>query len=368
MKHIYSYRKVVNTAKKDARAWRWKFWPFLKEEKARVPRTDQTESPSYWEELFQLGENLIANIVEKWKILDMKLKPEFCDAKNEDARADKELERLTKEKESSFIEYKQAKDKLNEFKPPALDKTWEFVLLIIIGVSELFINRLIFQLFGENEMFTNIFAVGIGILIPLLAFWFGYLLRQQVKSTAEKALLFVIPLGTFAIMYVISVLRTAVFEGTGIVKFLKLDLSDNELTILFYIINIVFFIGATVISFFASHPQGDIYKQAKNIYKTALKEFNNDENEVKDAANRAEKSESRLEKITHKRDKIHQKLLAEAKSIKESTEWLMKSYKSMNLRHRPDFPESLKNEHNAPEIPVELKVLDWSCDEGKNKV
>jgi len=369
MKHIYSYRKVVRTAKRDARNWRWIFWPFLKDKnKTKVPREGQTDPPSFWEELFQTGENLIAPIVEKWKKLDVKLKPEFCDAKKEDDRADKALEQLTKEKKSSFEEYKTAKEKLNEFKPPALDKKWELVLLFIIGISELFINRLIFQLFGENELFTNIFSIGIGVVIPLLAFWFGYLLRQQYKSATEKALLFVIPLGALAVMYVISVLRTAVFEGTGIVRTLKLDLSDTQLTILFYVINIVFFIGATVISYFASHPQGEIYKQAKKIFKTALKEFKEDEKEVKEAADRCEKTESRLEKITHKRAKIHQKLLAEAMSIKESAEWLMKSYKSMNLRHRPDFPECLKNSHNAPEIPNELTILDWNCDEENHMV
>jgi len=364
MKHIYSYRKVVRRAKRDARDWRWIFWPFLKDKnKPCVPREGQTDVPSFWEELFQLGENLIAPIVGKWKTLDAKLKSEFCDAKKEDTRADKELEQLTKEKESSFEEYKTAKEKLNEFKPPALDKNWEFALLIIIGISELFINRLIFQLFGENELFTNIFSVGIGVVIPLLAFWFGYLLRQQSKSTTEKALLLVIPLGALAVMYVISVLRTAVFEGTGIVRMLKLDLSDTQLTILFYIINIVFFIGATVISYFASHPQGEIYKQAKNIFKTALNEFKEDEKEVKEAANRCEKTESRLEKITHKRAKIHQKLLAEAMTIKESAEWLMKSYKSMNLRYRQDFPDCFKQQHQAPEIPDLLQYLDWNCEE-----
>lgn len=368
MKHIYSYRSVVRTSKRDARNWRWIFWPFLKDKnKARVPREGQTEPPAFWEELFQLGEQEIAPIVEKWKKLDTKLKPEFCDAKKEDDRADEALQKLTNEKKTSFKDYKNAKEKLNEFKPPALDKKWEFILLFVIGVSELFINRMIFQLFGENELFTNIFSIGIGVVIPLLAFWFGYLLRQLQKSTTEKALLFVIPLGAFAGLYVISVLRTAVFEGTGIVRMLKLDLSESQLTILFYIINIVFFIGATVISYFASHPQGEIYKQAKKIFRSTLKEFKEDEKEVKEAADRCEKTESRLEKITHKRAKTHQKLSAEAFTIKESAEWLMKTYKAMNLRHRPDFPECFKQEHKAPEIPESLLNLDWNCEEMETK-
>lgn len=368
MKYTYSYRKVLRTAKRDARNWRWVFWPFLKDkDKARVPREGQTEIPAFWEELFQTGENLIAPIVEKWKKQDVKLKPEYCDAKKEDIRADKELEKLTKVKEGSFGEYQNAKEILNEFKPPALDKKWELVLLFIIGISELFINRMIFQLFGEDEFRTNIFSVGIGVIIPLLAYWFGYLLKQQTKSLTDKAWLFILPLGAFGIMYVVSVFRTAFFEGSQIVKILKLPLTDTELTIWFYIINIVFFIGATAISYFASHHQGDIYKQAKKIFKTALKEFKEDEKEVKQAADRCERTESRLEKITHKRAKIHQKLLAEAITIKESAEWLMKSYKAMNLRHRPDFPPCFKKQHKAPEIPDSLKTLDWNCEEKESK-
>jgi len=365
---MYSYRKVTGTAKRDARNWRWIFWPVKKDTtKARVPREGQTETPAYWEELFQLGENLIAPIVEKWKKIDTELKPEYCHAKKEDDRADAELEKLTTEKESSFKEYKQAKEKLNEFQPPALDKKWEFVIIIIIGISELFINRMIFQLFGEDEFRTNIFSIGIGVLIPLLAYWFGYLMKQEYKSVTDKIWLFILPIGALGIMYSISVLRTAYFEGTEIVKLLKLNLTYFQLNVLFYIINIVFFIGATVVSYFASHPRGEIYKQVKNNFKSALQEFKEDEKDVNEAAARCERTESRLEKITHKRAKIHQNLLAEAMTIKETSEWLMKSYKAMNLRHRPDFPDCFKQPHKAPEIPDFLLYLDWHCEENDVK-
>ena len=65
MKKKYTYRGVVNGGKKDGRNWKWKFWPFLKNDKPREPNPDQVETASFEEELFQLGENEIAPIVKK---------------------------------------------------------------------------------------------------------------------------------------------------------------------------------------------------------------------------------------------------------------------------------------------------------------
>jgi len=359
----YSYRKVVRRGKKDGRNWKWKFWPFIKEDKPSEPKPDQVETAPFEEELFQLGENEIAPIVKKWKEIDEKLKPRYCIAKKEDDRADIELERLTEEKKESFEEYKDTKEKLNKFTPPSLDKKWEFIFLVVIGISEFFINSLIFQLFGEDKLKTNLFALGIGVIIPLLAYWLGHLLKQQYKSTMDKVWLIVIPISVLGVLEVISVLRAAFFEGTGIVETLHLNISETQFTIGFFIINIVFFIGAVVISYFASHPQGDIYKQAKKLFKNALEEFKEDEQEVKDAAEEAGRTENSLGKITHFRAKTHEKLYAEAMMIKETIEWLIKSYKAMNLRHRPDFPPCFKKPHQMPEIPIELTTIDWNCNE-----
>lgn len=363
MKNNYTYRSVNCRAKKDARNWRWKFWPFAKELKSSEPKSGQLERASFEEELFHLGESLIAEIVEKWKKLDMKLKPKFCEAKSEDIRADANLEKLTKEKEDSFHEYKAAKEKLNTFKPPPLDKSLEFILLFIIGISEFFINRMIFQQFGESEMATNILAAGIGFLLPILAYWFGYLLKQERRTTIDNIWLIVLPLGALGVLFVISEMRSVFFKATGIMNELHLDEANTNLSVWFYIINIGFFIGASVISFFAAHPEGDIYKQAKKIYKNTLKEFNQDEKEVKMAADEVERTDKDYQNIMHLRAKTHQKLLAEANSIKENTEWLMKSYKATNLAYRSDFPPCFKKELNAPEIPTELIVLDWHCEE-----
>jgi hypothetical protein len=368
MKKIHSYSSVVLRAKKDARNWKWKFWPFLKENKTCEPKFDQTEMPSFWEELFQIGENMIANIVTTWKALDKKLKPDYCDALKEDIRAEKELAKLTKEKEDSFNEYKTAKDELNKFNPPSWDRKSELLVLFVLGISEFFINSVVFQLFGENNLRTNGTAAGLGVLIPFLAYALGYFLKQKQKSTMDKIWLVVIPASVLAALEVISEWRSVFFEGTGIAKFFNIPVTQSQFTLWFFIINIAFFIGATVVSYLASHPQGEVYKQARRNFRKTLKEFKEDEAEVKDAAERAEKSESRLEKVKHQRDKSHQKLRAEAMYVKETAEALMKSYKAENLRHRPDFPECFKKNHPVPEIPVTLTNLDWECEDINYKV
>ncbi|MEW6652020.1 MAG: hypothetical protein AB1394_00975 [Bacteroidota bacterium] len=366
MKKIYTYRSVVRRAKKDARDWKWRFWPFARETKSQEPKTDQTIEAQYEKELFQLGEGLIAEIAEKWKELDIKLKPEYCEEEKHVQNAGYAWSLERAEATQSAFEFEEAKKKFHEFQPPSLDPSWAIIWLILIGISEFFINSLVLQILGQEQYETYIAAFGMCIIIPLAAHYFGKSLQQTIKSSTDVIWLITTPAVVLLLIGGLSFLRSKYFESLGISKILGVEVTATEATIVFIIINIALFVIAAVISHEGNHPQQKSYKQAKKRYKDSLKVFENDKDAVNIAAKELASASERLQNIKHKRAKIHERLFQEANSIKERIEWLISSYRATNLANRNDVPECFKKDHNAPEIPNSLRVLDWNCEEIKS--
>jgi len=366
MKKNYTHRSVVCRAKKDARNWRWKFWPFAKEEKAKEPKTDQTIDAQYEKELLQLAESLMAETAEKWKDLDMKLKPEYCETNKEKVIAKKRWELESKEAKQSSGEFEKAKEIFYKFQPPSLDPKWSLFWLVLIGISEFFINSLVLQILGQGQIETYIAAFGMCIMIPWGAHYFGKSLHQETKNRVDVFWLITTPLMVLTLIGGLSFLRSKYFEALGISKILGIEVTPTEATTVFIIINLALFVIAAVISHEGSHPQHNAYTQAQKRYKDALKAFEDDEDAVKKAAKDFSEAEKRQKHIQHKRAKTYEKLCQEANSIKERIEWLISAYRATNLANREDVPKCFEKPHNTPEIPVSLNDLDWSCEE-KNK-
>lgn len=359
----YTYRSVVRRAKKDARDFRWKFWPFIKEQKAREPKTDQEIDSQFEKELFQVTEANIAKFAEEWKRRDEKLKPEYCNALVEFNQAEEHLKELKGDESNSYKEYEIAKIKFEQFEQPSLGGFWVTFWMITIGISEFFINSIVLQVFGYGKIETYIAAGSLCIMIPLLAHFWGQFLNQKNKTRNENVWIIVIPVIMLLILTFISILRSKFFEGLHVTNLLGIDISPALFTMIFFVINVGLFILATILSHEGSHPLHKQYKHAKKRYRNALKEFSKDQDEVKVAAKKADETESNLEKIKHKRAKIHERILEEAKIEKEAGEWLMSAYRAKNLSNRDDVPECFKKPHHEPVIPITLQHIDWNCEE-----
>lgn len=359
----YTYRSILRRAKKDARNFRWKFWPFLKEQKSKEPKTDQQIESQFERELLQSGESQISQISEEWKERDLKLKPDYCAALRRYTSAYKTLSEKKGEMSDSVKEYNAAKGLFDKFEPPSLKPGWMLFWLIAIGISEFFINSLVLQILGQNQIETYIAAFSMCVMIPLGAHFFGKSLQQIYKSTVDKFWLITVPIIILTLIGGLSFLRSKYFEGMGISKLLGIELTSTEATIVFIIINIALFVVAAVVSHEGTHPQHKSYSQAKKRFKLAQKELEKDEEDVKMAAKELKSSEKDLEMKKHIRAKTHERLKEEAVTIKESAEWLISAYRSTNLANREDVPECFKKPHKEPEIPDSLLHLDWNCDE-----
>ncbi len=359
----YTYRSVIRRAKRDARDWKWKFWPFLKEKKPKEPKTDQKIKSQFERELLQSGENQISQIAEEWKESDEKLKPDYCAAFIRYTSALKTLKEEKGEMSESINEYKAAKDKFDNFEPPSLKPGWMLFWLIAIGISEFFINSLVLQILGQNQLETYIAAFSMCVIIPLGAHFFGKSLQQINKSRVDKFWLIITPIIILTLIGGLSFLRSKYFEGMGISKLLGIEVTSTEATIVFIIINIALFVVAAVVSHEGSHPQHKLYSRAKKRFKLAQKELEKDEEDVKKAAKELKSSEKDLEIKKHIRAKTHERLKEEAVTIKESAEWLISAYRATNLANREDVPECFKEEPKVPVIPQTLLQNEWECGE-----
>lgn len=359
----YTYRSVIKRAKKDARDWKWKFWPFLKEKKPKEPKTDQEIESQFERELLQSGENQISQIAEEWKERDMKLKPNYCAAKKRYEAAYKTLTEEKGEMSESVKEYRAAKEVFDKFEPPSLKPLWMLFWLIAIGISEFFINSLVLQILGQNQLETYIAAFSMCVMIPLGAHFFGKSLQQTNKSSVDKFWLIITPLIILTLIGGLSFLRSKYFEGIGISKLLGIEVTSTEATIVFIIINIALFVVAAVVSHEGSHPQHKLYSRAKKRFSIAQKDLERDESDVKKAARELKVSERDLEIKKHVRAKTHERLKEEAVTIKESAEWLISAYRSTNLTNREDVPECFTKEPKVPVIPQTLQQIEWECSE-----
>lgn len=359
----YSYRSVVKRAKKDARDWKWKFLPFLKEKKPKEPKTDQEIESQFERELLQSGENQISQIAEEWKERDEKFKPDYCAALILYNSAYNTLKEEKGEMSESVKEYKAAKDIFDKFEPPSLKPGWMLFWLIAIGISEFFINSIVLQILGQNQLETYIAAFSMCVIIPLGAHFFGKSLHQTNKSSVDKFWLITVPVIILTLIGGLSFLRSKYFEGMGISKLLGIEVTSTEATIVFIIINIALFVVAAVVSHEGSHHLHKSYSQAKKRFKLAQKELERDESDVKKAARELKAAERDLEIKKHKRAKTHEKLKEEAVTIKEAAEWLISAYRATNLATREDVPECFKKEPKVPVIPQTLLHIDWECTE-----
>jgi hypothetical protein len=75
---------------------------------------------------------------------------------------------------------------------PILPQIWYYPLLILIGISEFYLNYTAFSSQGGNVLETMIMALSAGIVFPVLAHYVGKILRQGKRTKANIGLLTVL--------------------------------------------------------------------------------------------------------------------------------------------------------------------------------
>jgi hypothetical protein len=214
-----------------------------------------------------------------------------------------------------------------------LSRSKYYVLMLLFVLGEIPMNSLAFAVFGENQIFTWIMAVGVAVAIPWIAHSMGILFKRWSppwwrNGIGIGALLFLTIGGLVAIGYV-RVQYLGDLSKTGAV----IGFSNSTLIGAAFVgLNMVILAAATLCSYFAH----DTDPMLEHLHRRT--------NQL-DKATRA--IEAKYRKIlTEQQEKLHR--------IQQRTQEIIYYYRKINQRTRPDHekPKSFEHDH---ELGVEFE-------------
>jgi hypothetical protein len=211
-----------------------------------------------------------------------------------------------------------------------------YVLMFLFVLGEIPMNSLAFAVFGENQIFTWIMAVGVAVAIPWIAHSMGILLKRWSvpwwkNGLGIGALLFLTIFGLVAIGYV-RVQYLGDLSKTGAVSSFG---NSTLIGIAFVGLNLVILAAATLCSFFAH----DTDSMLEHLHRRT--------NQLDKAGRTAEAKYRKI--LTEQQQKLHR--------IQQRTQEIIQYYRKINLRKRPDHekPKSFDQDH---ELGVEFVTED----------
>lgn len=124
----------------------------------------------------------------------------------------------------------------------------------LIGIGEIPLNALVFNIFGENQIMTWVMSAIIGLCIPLTAHFIGIKVREHgdgfsFPNAIKAAIVFII---IIAALFALAIMRQ---EYLGLVKEdIGLDDRIVDISFMFFWLNIAVFVTAILISYLSHDP------------------------------------------------------------------------------------------------------------------
>jgi hypothetical protein len=213
-----------------------------------------------------------------------------------------------------------------------LSRTKYYVLMLLFVLGEIPMNSLAFAVFGENQIFTWIMAVGVAVAIPWIAHSMGILFKRWSvpwwkNGLGIGALLFLTIFGLVAIGYVRVQYLGDLSKAGAVSSFGNSTLIGAA----FVGLNLVILAAATLCSYFAHDTD------------SMLEHLHQRTNQLDKATRTVEAKFKKI--LTEQQQKLHR--------IQQRTQEIIQYYRKINLRKRPDHekPTSFDQDH---ELGVEF--------------
>ena len=333
-----------------------------------IPEEDQQKQPAYVLQLKQVGEENIERLAQSWKRRDGIYMADYCKAKSNDEELRRSLSKAEQEALKAREDERSAQEEY--IKHFHVKPFWYWVMIGAIAVLEVPLNSIVFQLFGEAQLLTICMSIGIGIMLPLCAHLAGGLLRHGFLRAGKLATetwmisgLFLAAIGSLA---GIAYLREKFFESSGVQKLLGLSMDSTTVTLIFFIINLLIFIVATVAAYIAHDP---VATQHLLELKAAARLRRNAEKKVKLTEERLQHIQAELHEVASRRQKAFEQTRHEIDEIRNIIQRLISVYEQHNQRYRGSTKKPVCFEH-YPEINTRDPRLDphnvsaqleWDC-------
>jgi len=365
----YTYRRVKKAGKIHARDWKWDLWPFMKSPKDPQPKMDQKIPTEYEKELKEAGGTEIQKLSSRWESLDHKLKPRYAQLQAK-IRNLKALFRVKNDEVcASKNKHDEALRKLNKLPSPDLSKFWMNFWLVIIGVAEIPLNGLVFQLFGEGKLLTYLMAGMLCVGIPLVAHWIGQTLHQDSNTKIDWLILSAISIMLFALLFVVGLVR-AKYLATLLTQVpIGINIHPSTATIIFFILNFSFFVIACIVSYSGSHPQHTIYNTRLNRVRDCFSILGKLNHKVNTISHDLSEAQEELAKERFEREKKWKWYHSKANEFKDLVRFYIASYRKANMEERISaaVPECFNNSPSESFIPFSLQELDWDFESGSHE-
>ena len=240
-----------------------------------------------------------------------------------------------------------------EWSGPRIGRVAYAVLITLILVAEFPLNAIAFRLFGESEVLTWVMTAGLAATLILCAHGLGAFLRVPHPTMAERRwviVLLVLPALAIVGIAIIRERYLSVAAAAG-----GFDaLGPVVGSVLFLVINLLIYAGATMLSYLA-HAPGSRSSRAKGA--TADSQLAEAKALQAKVEARADDGIGAAAAARRASDEARRVAAARAHEVRSYYEQLMALYCTANLRARrsPEVPTVLR-EHPAIEIPAALAV------------
>jgi hypothetical protein len=356
----YKESSIRRKGRKDGRNHFWKFWPFKKKSKDPVPSLTQKEIAAFENVLFNFTSNDLEKISEKWSNRDQVLKPDVGNAYVTLVKAEERYRKEKSEVDAIVKDYEKAKHDYFDVPSPSFSPILATILLIFIAIGEFPLNSMVFQLFGENKTLTYVIAALICVSIPVAAHFFGMALKNVHKTLTDKFLMAGLPVLILLEIGAIALVREKFFEAMMLTKVVHLNISSQQLTIIFVIINLAIFFIASFISYSSAHEDSEDFRSKKKLFLRLKKRYDKEYKEEVIANKQLEHAEKVFKRLRERRAKIFKQYQAQAEQKIKVFKGFVWCYRdsNINVRTTGGAPPCFNLEIILPEIPVALKTLD----------
>jgi hypothetical protein len=346
--------------------WRetWKSrWHGRQDGRRGIPPVDQDDSSAYEKRLAHLGSEILHAIAQEWERLDMRMKAEYCTAyfhwkTAEAARKDHESD--ADNHHSALREAQQLHTEL--FKREHLSPGVYVALLVLIGVCEFPINKVVFELFGQPESMTYLMTGMLAFAIPIVAHFVGIWLKEEVWRQR--------PLPSSALLLIASLLFPLLtLWGFGYVRERYLEqlskgILDQPMDPRIVFIAFVF-LGYTIwaIGMSASYVHHDPeLKRARHNLKLARSRHSDAEAERAELEALERTTQETYQDAAARRANEFERQVQRAREWEQAIYAMVQTYRIYNQRARQDATRPKSFEQLPPiTFPEGLKALETRC-------
>ena len=291
----------------------------IRDAKNNLPGRGDQQFSSFEKELMAMARNEARQITSsygpKLEVLNGKYKPLLQD-----------YERISKDYDAHAARIGRSEPSVE------LSRMKYYVLMLLFVLGEIPMNSLAFAVFGENQIFTWIMAVGVAVAIPWIAHSMGILFKRWTVPWWKNAigigtLLFLTIGGLVAIGYVRVQYLGDLSKAGAVSSFGNSTLIGAA----FVGLNLVILAAATLCSYFAH----DTDSMLEHLHRRT--------NQLEKATRTAEAKYRKI--LTQQQQELHR--------IQQRTQEIIHYYRKINLRKRPDHekPKSFDRDH---ELGVEF--------------